>query len=136
MLAADGANIGRQIVAVVSGQRTGVTEIRLDPPELGHLWIEVSAEGDRVTLLITAERQDTLDLLRRHAERLTVDLRAEGFQRLDIGFGHRPEGEAAGSGQPFVAGGAEQDPALRFDDAMDPAATGDRRLEAGLYMRL
>ena len=72
-----------------------MTEITLAPEELGNLRIEISTEGDRVSLTLLAERPDTLDLLRRHADRLLAEFRAAGFSEMNLDFSNLGTGEGA-----------------------------------------
>lgn len=76
-----------QIVQTALAQGEGATELQLAPEELGRVRIELRTEGDRVAMLVSAERPETQDLLRRHAEKLATELRAAGFQQVDLGFG-------------------------------------------------
>lgn len=55
-------------------------DLLLDPAELGHLRLNMTQRDGTMTLTITAERAETLDLLRRH-----IDLLAQDFR--DIGYG-------------------------------------------------
>lgn len=84
-----------QLAQAAAAVRPGMTELRLSPEELGAVRIDLRTEGDQAILTLSAERPDTLDLMRRHADRLVSDLRAAGFQQLDLSFGRW-----AGQGQP------------------------------------
>ena len=86
-----------QIVQAAANSPNGVTEIRLAPEELGQVRLEIRSDGDRVVMVVSAERQDTLDLLRRHADQLASEMRQAGHQGLDLSFG-RWSGPGAESG--------------------------------------
>lgn len=75
-----------QIVQAVTGSGDAVTELRLSPEELGHVRIDLRSDGDRLVMTVSAERRDTLDLLRRHADQLSAEMRAAGHQGLDLSF--------------------------------------------------
>jgi hypothetical protein len=75
-------------------------ELRLDPPELGRVEIDLSLVDGRLTATIAAERPETLDLLRRHADVLQRDLVAAGFGGADVGFSDRARAEARADAQP------------------------------------
>ena len=62
--------------------------VRLMPEELGHVRIDMRHEGDRLVMSVSAERQDTLNLLRRHAGELAAD----------AGGGHSGWTSASGAG--------------------------------------
>lgn len=82
-------------VTPVDGPRK--IELRLDPEELGRLSITLSPEGETVTVHLSAERPETIDLLRRHAEQLHQELRAAGFREAQMSFGQMAQG---GGGPP------------------------------------
>ncbi|NPD17518.1 hypothetical protein HOY34_20245 [Xinfangfangia sp. D13-10-4-6] len=81
------AHLPSQITQSIVNTGGTTTEIRLSPEELGSLRIEVATDGDRVSLTLLAERPDTLDLLRRHADRLMAEFRAAGFNEAAMEFG-------------------------------------------------
>ena len=67
----------------------------LDPPELGRVEIvmEIAEQGVRATL--TAERQATGDMIRRHAEMLAQQFQDAGFDDIDLAFhDHHAFGDA------------------------------------------
>jgi len=63
-----------------------ITEISLSPEELGRLRLQLIPEGDRIQVILSAERPETLDLLRRNIEQLAADLRQMGFSSSAFGF--------------------------------------------------
>ena len=71
-------------------------EIRLDPPELGriHVRLDVDRNGE-ITSRVTADRQDTLDLLRRDAPQLERALNDAGLRTSNNGlqFSLRDQGQ-------------------------------------------
>jgi len=82
-----------QIVAAFRADRIGNSvEVRLDPPELGRVRIEFAVEtADAVKAVVTAERTETLDYLRRNAAHLTSELRSAGFGSIELEFADRQE---------------------------------------------
>ncbi|MEZ5796996.1 MAG: flagellar hook-length control protein FliK [Paracoccaceae bacterium] len=76
-----------QVLQAVATATGPVTELRLAPEELGAIRIDLRNEGERLSITISAERPETLDLLRRHSDQLLGDLRQSGNQSLDLGFG-------------------------------------------------
>lgn len=71
----------------------GTVEVLLEPPELGRVEItmELSEQGLRATL--SAERQATMDLLRRHLDMLTQQFEDAGFSDVDLEFSAFAENE-------------------------------------------
>ncbi|MCB6177959.1 flagellar hook-length control protein FliK [Rhodobacter sp. Har01] len=114
-----------------------MTEIRLSPEELGSVRIELRTEGDRAHVVVSAERSDTLELLRRHADRLLGEFRSAGFSQLDLGFG-----QWSGSDRGFA--GAQASAAAPVPpDTRDPAESAPyaapprtpHKPATGLYLR-
>jgi hypothetical protein len=93
-------------------------EIRLDPPELGRVQIELSTRDGVLHATVIAERPEVHDLMRRHAEMLRQELAAAGHAGVRLEF-------ANGSGQ--GEGGRE---------AEDAAAGHDPRAGCGKHRRL
>lgn len=61
-------------------------EITLNPEELGRVRMSLSS-GDRViSVTLTAERMETIDLLRRYATELSQEYQSLGYQNVDLHF--------------------------------------------------
>jgi flagellar hook-length control protein FliK len=84
------AVVAEQIASAIGVSRDGQVELRLDPPELGRVQIQLIAGEDGTRAVITVERPETHDLLRRHAELLSRDLAEAGFgpMSLELSLGH------------------------------------------------
>lgn len=61
-----------------------LVEISLSPRELGSVKMSMTAGEGSLTLVVTAERGETLDLMRRHIDTLAQEFRRLGFS--DLGF--------------------------------------------------
>jgi hypothetical protein len=61
-------------------------ELRLDPAELGAVSIVLQGSDDALVVRITAERPDTLDLMRRNSDQLLAELRAAGIGDAQMSF--------------------------------------------------
>lgn len=68
-------------------------ELILHPQELGRLHLITQASDGAVTLMIHAERPETADLMRRHLELLTDELRKGGFDLSNGTFADPNGGE-------------------------------------------
>ncbi len=77
----------RQVVDVVGHLSDGPVEVKLRPEELGAVRLRIAHTESGLSLVVMADRPDTLDLMRRHAEMLQRELSAAGFGALDISFG-------------------------------------------------
>lgn len=111
--------VGQQLSVAVSSAQDGQVELRLDPPELGRVQIQLQTSEDGVRAVVMAERAETQDLLRRNAEMLSKDLAEAGFGSVSLDFtggssaDDRPaeenqtiaslEGQSAGADEPIAA---------------------------------
>jgi len=123
------ARIASAPVASVGEQVT----IRLDPPELGHVKIAISGSEASITALVTAERGDVDQMLRRHADQLLQALRDAGYREVSLAFsngGTGPNGQAASQERP--EGGSDEreiEVMARAPDPARPAATLSGRMD-------
>jgi len=78
--------------ALISAQNNKVG-IALNPEELGRVRMVLTTTDTGVAISITAERPETLDLMRRHIDQLAEEFRSLGYS--DIGF-EFAEGDARG----------------------------------------
>lgn len=88
-----------QIAAAVLASGDQTVELLLSPEELGHVRIDLRREGDTLLVNVSAERQDTLDLLRRNAEQLLIDMRSSAQGSVSLAFGRWSE-SGSGDGAP------------------------------------
>lgn len=103
----------QQVVHAISRtQRDGVVEVRLHPEELGRVRIAIMPAEAGHTVQVMAERAETLDLIRRHIDLLSGDLRDKGFGALDFSFGQERQGYAPGHASETGA---------RDDDSLEPS---------------
>lgn len=102
------ADAARQVIAAI---RTGAggdgIEVRLDPPDLGRVRIHFTVDrADSVTAVVTSDRSDTHDMMRRHSADLAKELARAGFANVQMEFksggggGQQPDAalEPRGSG--------------------------------------
>lgn len=87
------------------------TELNLHPAELGRLRFAIQHQGDKLTVILSAEQAGTLSLLRRNADELIAELAASGFKDASLSFGQWNEG---GQGS-FAQGGNGQSHAPEQD---------------------
>lgn len=82
-------------ITVVASRQTadGAIELRLDPPELGGVSIDlVSDASGAVKAVVNADRAETLDLIRRHIDIFKGELARNGFGDVDMTFGGERRG--------------------------------------------
>lgn len=81
------ASVG--VIIVESRQSgDGAIELRLDPPDLGRVTIDIAPdEQGGVRAIVTTERADTLDLVRRHIDIFRQELARHGIGDIALTFG-------------------------------------------------
>jgi flagellar hook-length control protein FliK len=82
------------IAAIKANRRSDTIEIRLDPPELGRVKIDFTMETmDSVKAILSAERGETLDHMRRNIGELAAQLKDAGFKSMEFEFAKNGERE-------------------------------------------
>jgi Flagellar hook-length control protein FliK len=95
--------VAAQLAGVLLRSTDKTTELALAPEELGRVRLRLepdSANPDRMVILISVERPETLDLFRRHAGELAEAIRAAGYSGADIGFDQQGQGQGQDRQQP------------------------------------
>lgn len=87
-------DIGRQLADAMTAMPDRPVEIALSPEELGRVRMVITTTDGTVSLQVVAERPETLELMRRHADLLAQDLRQLGFDQLDFRFSGQSDGRA------------------------------------------
>ncbi|WP_299985118.1 flagellar hook-length control protein FliK [uncultured Ruegeria sp.] len=127
-------SIAGQLAAVISA-RPGAqgVDIALNPEELGRVSITFTSREDGLHMMITTERPETLDLMRRHIALLSAEFEKLGYEglSLDLGMSNDPSQQDDHS----ESGGFFDTPeAVDFDAPWTPATQiGPQR---GLDVRL
>ena len=131
----------QQIAEAIRRTTDRAVELRLWPEELGHVRMSLSGAEGMLSVQITVERQETLELIRRHIDVLARELRQDGFADLDLSLGREggrqpgggPGDDRAAPGSGERAAGA---PAAEFGPAVAaavrPAPAGSGRLDITL----
>jgi flagellar hook-length control protein FliK len=78
--------------------------IRLDPEELGAVRMKLNHNDTQIIVSISAERPETLDLMRRHVDQLAQEMRGLGYASLRFDFQQQNQR----NGQPSQASMARQ----------------------------
>lgn len=95
--------LGPALVDLVRDAGQGTVELSLAPQELGHLRMSLMQDGEVVRVLLTAERPETIELMRRHADQLVQEFRQAGFLGATLSFGQW--GSGGGGAQPVPQAG-------------------------------
>ena len=94
-----------QLVQAAKSAIDGMVEVKLSPEELGRVRLAMTTAETGMTVFVTAERPETLDLIRRNIDLFAADLADQGFTDLSFSFGDEtardgddtPEGTLAAS---------------------------------------
>jgi flagellar hook-length control protein FliK len=76
----------QQLAVAIRRSEGGEIEIALEPEELGKVRLTIGPHDTRVTVSVFVERPETLDLIRRHIDALTSDLRQQGYTEVALDF--------------------------------------------------
>jgi Flagellar hook-length control protein FliK len=131
-----------QVVAkALNDNPTQQVELRLDPPELGSVRFQLDQSRADLVVTIIAERPDTLDLMRRHADQLLADLRQAGFQGASLNFGTSQGQGGSGQGGSGQSGHGSAPPSGQNappapPSFATPAPPPPRATKGGLNLRL
>ncbi|MFZ5709219.1 MAG: flagellar hook-length control protein FliK [Pseudomonadota bacterium] len=78
--------VAAQIATALRPHHDRAVELTLSPEELGVVRMSLSATDSSAVLIVTAERPETLDLMRRNVDALERQFREMGFQNLSFSF--------------------------------------------------
>lgn len=95
--------VSAQIAEVVKGNSNGTIEVTLRPEELGRVTLSLSSDGAGLSVALNAERQETLDLLRRNIGTLEQELRDLGYDGLDFSFEQGTDRDDGSQSEPQAA---------------------------------
>ena len=127
--------VTEQIAVAVAGAVEPEVELRLDPPELGRVQIRLTHGEAGLQAVVLADRPETQDFLRRHAETLQRELTEAGYAQVSLEFAAgedaAPRDRAEEARRLFAAAGDEA-PAR----GPGPAVPRPAALPAGLDIRL
>ncbi len=90
-------SVAQQMTAAVGQSADGTIDVRLSPEDLGRVRLALTPSDLGMTVSITTERPETLDLVRRHIDLFAQDLRQSGFQNLAFTFGQGDQRNATAS---------------------------------------
>lgn len=134
-------HVARQLVEVMAQATHRPIEIALSPQELGRVRMAILTGEDRsITVSITAERPETLDLLRRNIDQLGQSFKSMGYDQISFAFGQGAQGGGQ-SGQDASAGGQQAPSSSSASGMAAPTAdptliTLDTVPDAGIDIRL
>lgn len=120
------------IAAALAHGRDGSATLTLSPEELGGVRVSFQPDNqapDRLVVMLSFDRPETMDLFRRHTDQLADALRAAGYSGVQIGFGG-PGGDQTRQNAPHKST-LDSGPEDPIPATVDLSAPTSRRL-AGL----
>lgn len=66
----------------------GTVEVVLDPPELGRVTLAMTGTENTMSVVISSDRTDVLEMIRRNIETLRTELMSEGYSEFEFDFRH------------------------------------------------
>ncbi|WP_370304228.1 flagellar hook-length control protein FliK [Pseudooceanicola sp.] len=120
-----------QLVDHLLRQPERAVEISLHPRELGRVHMALAVSEHGMTLTITADRPETLDLMRRHIDQLAQEFRQLGQNEVGFAFRQGDADRQPGQDQNAVAGPLAGD-AKEVAEPLHPGPV----VHAGLDLRL
>ncbi|MDP3341304.1 flagellar hook-length control protein FliK [Frigidibacter sp.] len=116
--------LGPQLAEAVARFPDRPVELTLSPEELGRVRLTLSTSDAGLVLAVSAERPETLDLMRRNIDQLARDFREIGFSDLSFSFTQQDRRPQAG---PHSALPDASAPAEAAAPAALPTAPAPRR---------
>lgn len=107
-----------QIAEIVRQQPDRPVELTLSPEELGRLRMSFQTEGSAMHVVLSFERPDTLDLMRRHIDQLAQDMRELGMS--DVSFTFQQQTSEGGGDTHSDDGAATPSHTPQFDRQVAP----------------
>ncbi len=97
-------HMAQQVAEVARMLPDRPVELTLSPEELGRLRLTFTAEGGAMAVAVSAERPETMDLLRRHIDTLAQELRDIGYTDVSFDFAQQGDGSDSASEEPTWTG--------------------------------
>lgn len=110
-------------------------EIALNPEELGRVRMILSTSETGVAVSITTERPETLDLMRRHADLLSAELRRLGYEGIGFEFNGNSAGGFDHNNEDGSPGGFAE-PSVLESETTTPTKPAQTAVSGGLDLRL
>ncbi|WP_177174552.1 flagellar hook-length control protein FliK [Loktanella fryxellensis] len=132
-------HLSGQLAVEIRQRVDGVTELALDPVELGRVRMTVTTTDQTLTLVLMAERPETADLMRRHGELLQQEFRNLGFTTVNLSFAGGDNGTGPHGGTGVGPGEVSSDTEPRQDGeiaAATIASPANQSADGSLDLRL
>ena len=128
--------LGPQLAEAVARFPDRPVELTLSPEELGRVRLTLSTSDGGLVLAVTAERPETLDLMRRNIDQLARDFREIGFSDLSFSFTQQDRPAPRDPQSPPPDPAAPAPPPAAPQPAAAPTAPKRPAAAAGLDLRI
>lgn len=134
--------VARQLAEAIirSGAEPGQTELVLSPEELGRVQFSIRNVDGQLSVIISAERPETMILMRRNADLLTAELAQSGMggAALDFGGGGQAADRGARNTREITSGSAhaKDNKALPAEIGQGASLTGNTLTGGRINIRL
>lgn len=122
------AAIAEQIKTHSAAGKPTTIELTLTPEDLGKIRLVMVPDGDKIRIVIHADRPETMDLIRRSTDSFSADLRQAGYSNASFSFGssngRQPDQQAQGPTYESPADTAPVSPAITKPQANRPSHGG------------
>ncbi|MCK4707707.1 MAG: flagellar hook-length control protein FliK, partial [Gammaproteobacteria bacterium] len=90
-----GEALGEKVTLLLSN-KLNIAEIRIDPPHLGKLDIQIQIKDDSASILINTQHAQTRELIESASIRLKEFLQEAGYTSVDVDVSHQEQSMAEG----------------------------------------
>lgn len=130
------AMIGRQMAEALQKLPDKPVEISLNPRELGRVRMSISASEAGIVVNVLAERQETLDLMRRHIDQLAKEFQSIGYENISFSFSEGQSGQTTDQQQSSDTPVSTHSALEVLLDPEEAVPRSDHQGESGLDLRM
>ena len=128
--------IAAQLIDVARSLPDGPVELSLNPEELGRVRMTLTPGDGTIMVSLAAERGETADLLRRHAEMLAQEFRELGYREVTFDFSGNRDWSHAKDHSPDTPHELASDPVAPTPQQPDVEARPGPGTTSGMDLRL
>lgn len=129
-------HIARQMADALHAMPDSPVEVSLSPEELGKVRLTLHTVDGGLSVVVQAERPETLDLMRRNIDSLARDFREMGYSNTSFDFGSQTGQNRSSPTRDDPPQPVEPEPANRFHTATTALQPPARTAEGGLDLRI
>lgn len=115
----DASAVMSQLSAAVQRNGAGQLEVALNPPELGRVRFAMESQDGNMVIAITADKPETMELIRRHIDQLEKEFLELGYDSLSFNFSPPDDRSGDSTGEERGAGFS----GASISDEMSPVPT-------------